>query len=74
MKMIKDFLFFLWDIFVPRFVTENCAILHLPDGPVIVCREVDLIPEDIYDEIVEIKSFNFFGMGLFPRMTNKKVK
>ena len=62
----------LYDIFVPRFVTENVAIFYTgPDEKdfEILCIEQDLNEFDSYDAIAKVKSFVFLGHGFFGRLT-----
>lgn len=63
----------LLDIIVPRFVTEdaavistycgNCADEHLQP----VCSMADIEPGEVYDGIITMRSFNFFGRGLWAK-------
>lgn len=55
----------LLDILIPRFVTDRTAVKFVEDKWYIVCHENDLTEEDDYDYVVDLKSFNFFGFGLF---------
>lgn len=63
----------LLDILVPRFVTEDtalirdycsdCGVEHLHP----VCAMASVEPGDVFDGIASIKFFNLFGMAIFSR-------
>ena len=61
---------YLLEILIPHFVTENVAVLDLPEGYHIVCVE-DVLkyrPGIKYDKIIKVRSLSFFGHGLFPKV------
>jgi len=58
------------DIVIPRFITENVALIgNDQQGYEVLCCENDLSPEDKYDVMGISRSFNFFGLALFPKVT-----
>jgi len=62
----------LLDVLIPRFLTEDVAIIENDDGEYIVlCVVEDLQPTDNYDKIVSISCFNLFGFALFPRINEE---
>ena len=57
----------IFDLIIPRFVTDDVAIKYLSDGDFEgVCLADEIRPGLCYDEIVTVKSFNLFGLGMFP--------
>ncbi len=70
-KKNKKLSFF--DLLTPRFLTEDVAVIWV-DGDKYnlqpICAVSELEDSDRkgtdYDEIITIRSFNFFGLGLFP--------
>lgn len=56
------------DIIIPRFITEEVALEYDTqiDKFVPICAMVDLGPYDVVDAKVTYRSFNFFGIALFP--------
>lgn len=65
---IREFL----DIAVPRFITEDVAANKIGDTWQPICCVKDLEEYDIYDEIITVRTFNFFGFGLFPKLVVKQ--
>lgn len=61
------------DILIPRFVTDDWAAdvydCRECDDPHVhpVCMMRDVEPGEEFDGIVTCRSFNLFGIGLFPR-------
>lgn len=69
--MIKFFKFLL-DLLIPRMVTENVAFIENGKGELIqICREIDLLPHEKFDAILPVRSFNFLGFGLFPKILDQ---
>ena len=64
---------YLLGILIPHFVTENVAVLDLPEGYHIVCCEDALKyhPGVKYDKIVKVRSLSLLGYGLFPRVVGE---
>lgn len=62
----------LLDILIPRFVSEDAAAVVTHCGhcdeehPHPVCAMADVEPGEVFDGIITMRSFNLFGMGLFP--------
>lgn len=62
------------DILIPRFVSEETAVQNQLCGhceiehPQPVCAMSDIEPGEVYDGIVTVRFFNFFGEALFPRL------
>lgn len=56
------------DILIPRFVTDLVAIRDHDDASEIVCCIGDLTIYDQYDRIATVRTFNLFGIGLFPHI------
>lgn len=63
MKTILAFL----DWLVPRFFTEDVALIDEGDSYRILCSMKDLDPDEHYDAVVAITAFNLFGYALFPK-------
>lgn len=60
-----------FELFMPRFITEDCAINYNVDGdsayitdtvPMLLVRE-----GETFDGIVTIRCFNLFGFAIFPK-------
>ena len=58
----------LLDILIPRFITEDVAVLEIDGEYSPICNVDDLKAYDVYDKIIMVRTFNFFGFGLFPKM------
>lgn len=63
---------FILDIILPRFKTEDFLIMYTDAGIEIIeivgTPETLLVdPEIDYDEIMQVRYFNLFGFGLFPK-------
>lgn len=61
----------LFDTYTPRFITEDVALIDVGDHYEPVCSMKDLRPGEQYDAVATWRSFNFFGLGLFPKMIGK---
>lgn len=68
------FLRFL-DFIVPRFVTDDAAFLYdeVEDTFELICHLDDLYDDEEYHAIGRIKSFNFFGYGLFSKLYSLQI-
>jgi len=64
---------FIVDILTPRFITEEVAVLVLENGDYQpICQFIHLRPGEYYDKKVTIRTFNFFGFGLFPKLIKEE--
>ncbi|RLJ20011.1 hypothetical protein DJ031_06790 [bacterium endosymbiont of Escarpia laminata] len=61
-------------ILIPRFLTEEVAMIKMDGEYHPVCSAKDLDEYDHYDRIVKVRAFNFFGFGLFPRVVYDEEK
>lgn len=62
-----SFLRFAADRLVPRFLTEDVAVVFTPDGPDVACSMLDIEPGETFDAIVTLRSFTWLGVCMFPR-------
>lgn len=62
-----------FDIVIPRFITEDSAVTWSVQDEryEIVCSMLDVLEHERFDGIVTVKTFNFFGFGLFPKAVSK---
>lgn len=74
---IKIFVLFALDILVPRFITEDVAMSYSGSGARsdwenydIECSMIDVQPEEIFDGVATVDSFQFFGLGITYRIGN----
>lgn len=68
MAKLISCLFYLYDIYFPRFMEEEIAIKYLDDNSAIFVNLKDqLTDQDDYDAIVTVKFFNLFGIAIFTR-------
>ncbi|AFE86193.1 hypothetical protein [Salinivibrio phage CW02] len=68
MKLIK----LLFDVLVPRFVTDEVAIRLISESQAeVVCLKEQLTDMDDYDEIAYCRCFNLFGVALYPKIIRK---
>ncbi|ELL4389738.1 hypothetical protein [Pseudomonas aeruginosa] len=59
------------DILIPRFITERVALLEATAGHLeIACAISDVRPNERFDGIATIRSFNLLGFALFPKMVD----
>lgn len=58
------------DIIIPRFITEDLALIVIGKELWVLGRVVDIQPGETYNAVGTAKAFNFFGFGLFARITN----
>lgn len=73
----KAVAWFLWEICIPRFVTEDVALRYVNDGQPadwpsyeIACCMADLEPTEIFDGMATVDSFVFLGFGITYRIGN----
>jgi hypothetical protein len=55
------------DILIPRFITEDVALVECDEGYEIACSMKDVQPWEDFHGVVTMQCFNFFGFGLFPK-------
>lgn len=61
-----------FDIIIPRFITEEVALLYTDDNEEeveVLCSLKDIREGEYYDCVGTMRSFNFFGIGIFGRLT-----
>jgi len=69
---VIQFILFLYDLLMPRFIVENVAFIENDKGVLEpFCREADLRPNEAFDVIKPVKSFNFFGFALFSKLVEQ---
>ena len=61
----------LLDLILPRFITEDVALIDTGDGLEIGCRLADVRHGERFAAVATIRSFNLFGFALFPRMVGE---
>lgn len=67
---MKDFLSYLLDILVPKFIEERVAVIDLGQGNFeILCCEDDLTPDDHFDFMATSRCFAWLGFGFFAKVT-----
>lgn len=65
-----EFLKGLYDIMMPRYITENVAMFRDEEGNwCVLCREIDLMDDDVYECIGVSRCFNFFGFAIRPSVS-----
>ena len=68
--MIKSILEFL-DYIVPRFLDEEVVVIEQDDG-YHLCKPLRLVEDgEIYDGIVTVRVFNFFGKAYAPNVVSE---
>lgn len=66
---MKTLLYKFYDIFFPRFITEEVVIMYDEEGVgQLICRLEDVFEDEVFDGIVTVRSFNLFGYAIFPTM------
>lgn len=63
----------LLDILLPRFITEEVALRDDGDHLTIVCSLSDVKPGERFDAVGTIRSFNLFGLAIFPRTVGEPL-
>ncbi len=73
LRMTIALLYVLYDIFMSRFITEDCAVnfemgkdglLHAKEVVPLKC----VLPGEEFEGIITVSSFNFFGYAAFAKM------
>ena len=60
---------------IPRFITEEVALRLSDDGVYeIICTMGNATTQDKVDASCCLRSFNFFGIGWFPKPINSTFK
>lgn len=72
---LLNFLYFVYDVLMPRFVTREVAFVLCEeieggsqDEYMPLCDMEDLHEDDDVHMVGTIRSFNLFGFGLFPKL------
>lgn len=60
-----NFIHFLFDILIPRFITEEVALIKKGESYDVLCCMNDITGEDTYDAIGVSKCFTWLGFGFF---------
>ncbi|WP_273761552.1 hypothetical protein [Aeromonas hydrophila] len=68
---MTEFMKYLMDLLVPRFITEDVALELLEDGYHPVCSMDDVRPGERFDGIVAMRSFTWLHVALFPRIVGE---
>lgn len=58
----------LFDLLLPRLLTEEVALQDNGDHLVIVCPMTEVKPGERFHAVATMRVFNLFGYALFPRM------
>lgn len=58
------------DILIPRFITERVALIDANGQLEIACALSNVRPNERFDGIATIRSFNLAGFALFPKMVD----
>lgn len=66
-RAVWALLVFAADLLVPRFLTEDVALVFTPDGPDVACSMINIAPGETFDAIVTLRSFTWLGVCMFPR-------
>lgn len=61
----------LFDIILPRFITEDVALHDNGDCYEIVCCMSDIQEGERFDGIVTMRTFNLFGLAIFPKQVGE---
>lgn len=72
MKGIIDFLVFIYDFFIPRFIVEDVAIVYGDsdsDFDILCCVD-DLTDDDYYDCVATSKALVWMFWGFFATIYN----
>lgn len=56
------------DILLPRFITEEVALVDAGDHLEVACALADVKPGEAFAAVATIRSFNLLGRALFPKM------
>jgi hypothetical protein len=56
------------DVLIPRFMTEDVALIDTGERYEIVCSMVDVMEWERFDGVATMRVFNFLGFALFPKM------
>lgn len=59
------------DIVTPRFISEDVALIDVGDQYEPVCSMNDIHDGERFDAIATFRSFNLFGLAIFPKMIGK---
>lgn len=62
-----NFIIKFLDICIPRFIDEDVALVNVDGQLEIVCSMKDVEQDEVFDGIVTIRGFNFFGFMLFSK-------
>jgi hypothetical protein len=66
---MKKLLMFVWEIIIPRIVTEDVVVnWDSEDNFEIVCSVFDLEPNEVHMGVCSITSLSWLGFGFFGRM------
>lgn len=63
--MIKDYTLMILDFIVPRFITEEVAVDALG---YFICPIKYIREDEFYTSVALVRSFNFFGYAMFPKV------
>lgn len=64
-------LYALCDVLIPRFTTEDFALVNMGDRYVIAFAMAYCDPDDECDGIATMRSFSWLGLGFFPKMVGE---
>ena len=75
MKELYTILYTLYDIFIPRFITEEVVVDIEEDIVEIRCSVDDIINGEYYEFIGVAKCFTWLSLGLFANVSDiRRVK
>jgi len=55
------------DVLIPRFLDEDVVVELRDDGYHLLFPMSEVEPHEVFDGIVTMRTFNFFGIALFPK-------
>lgn len=70
MKLLIQFVVFLYNFLIPHFVIEDVAIIYINDDFEIICCVNDLTDDDFYDGIATSKALVWLWWGFFATIYN----
>ena len=62
---MKQFIYYIYDILIPRFITEDVALLENEKGYSIACSIDDVQDGEVFDAISTMSSLTWLGRSFF---------
>lgn len=78
LKTIFEWLRFAADILIPRFITEDVAMMKVAPGEgwdkfEIICSMADVEAGEVFDGVATVDAFTFLGFGMTYRIGNYRA-